>query len=308
MFKQQIIGTINISLPLIAFFIIFPALLFNPFAHIISALALGALIWYLNYKQHKALEKALLYTPSGPHKEMFEYLIRSCNIDPSTINLRYAYTAQQIAMAMSKTVIIDPTSCSMCNNDPSSTPVVTVFTQIYASNLNNLQKERQALQSQLTPEAQHFIFRHELGHVVDQYAYKKFWIIFAIGSIATFAAISTAKLILPFAQTSLAGALATIAGLFIGLLVDLFLTYASNFFFKVAAEKRADLFAAKHSSAQEITDAAHFFAQEQEIIEKYKDPKSLLLKLPSTILSGHPKGKTREAYLLKLVKDKNLNL
>jgi hypothetical protein len=304
MFKQQIIGTINIALPLIAIFYNFPALLWSPFGAIAGALLLGIYIWFLNYKQHKAQQKALLYVPSGEHKEMFENLIRSCNIDPATINLRYAYTAQQIAMAMGNTVIMDPTCCSICSDDPNVTPVVSMFTQLYASSLNTLQKERQAYQSQLTPQAQSFIFKHELGHVVDQFAYKKLWIVFAIATVATFAAISTTKLILPFADTALTGILAIVAGLFIGTVIDLVLTYGSNFFFKVAAEKRADLFAAKYSTAQEITDAAYFFGREQEIIEKYKDPKNLLLKLPLTILSGHPAGKTREAYLLKLAEDK----
>ena len=85
---------------------------------------------------------------------------------------------------------------------------------------------------------------------------------------------------------------------------DLFFTYSSNFFFKVAAEKRADQFAAKYSTAQTITEVAHFFGKEEEMIETYKDPKNLLLRLPSTILSGHPTGKTREAYLLKWTENK----
>lgn len=304
MLKQQIIGTINLSIPLIVIFYNFPNLLFSPIGPIIGSLLLGTYIWFLNYKQHQALEKSLLYAPSGEHKETFEHLIRSCNIDPKTITLRYAYTAQQIAMAMSNTIIIDPTSCSTCSNDPNAIPVITIFTQMYAPSLNTLQKERQIWQSELTLPAQSFIFKHELGHVIDQYSYKKLWIIFAIGSMATFTAISTVKLILPFTGTTLTSTLAIVVGLIVGMFVDFLLTYASNFFFKVAAEKQADEFAAKYSTAQEITDAAHFFAKEQEIIETYKDPKNLLLKLPSTILSGHPSGKTREAYLLKLAQHK----
>lgn len=304
MFKQQIIGTITVSFPLIVIFYNFPALLQNPYSPIFGGIILGAHIWRLNYKKHAALEKGLLYVPSGAHKEMFENLIRSCNIDPNTITLKYAYTAQQIAMAMSRTVIIDPTTCVICSDDANAIPVVNVFTQIYAAGLNTLQKERQLSQSQLTPEAQSFFFKHELGHIVDNYSYKKLWIIFAVGTTSTAIAIYTVKLLLPFTDSLATQSFAVIVGLFVGMFFDLFFTYSSNYFFKVAAEKRADLFAAKHSTAQEITKVAHFFGREQELIETYKDPKNLLLKLPSTILSGHPAGKTRQAYLLKLAENK----
>jgi len=297
---QNIIAIITLSWPLILFFYCFPALLLNPIGPIIGAIILGIYIWYLNYKQHTAAINGLLYSPSGAHKELFESWIRSCNIDPTTINLKYAYTAQQIAMAMGNLVIIDPTCCSICDEDASNIPVINVFTQMYAPNLNTLQKQRQDSHKELlTPAAQCFIFKHELGHVADNYSYKKLWVIFTIGTVATYIAILVAKLVIPFN-----GVLAICVGVLVGTIADILLTYASNLLFKVSAEKRADIFAAQYSSIEEITAAAHFFEKDQEIINIHKDPNDLLLKLPLQILSGHPDGTTRKTYLLKLAAEK----
>jgi hypothetical protein len=301
MFKQSFIGFINISLPVILFFYIFPALLFNPGAYLIVSICMGVYIWYLNYAQHIALQKALFYAACGKHKEMFDFYIKSCNLDPSKIILKYAYTAQQVAMAIGNTVVMDPTTCSICADDVNAVPVINVFQQLYEPTLNELGKKRQAWQSQnLTPEIQSFIFKHELGHVVDQYSYKKLWVVFLIGTLAVYGAINSAKMAVPV--VGLLGAV--FVGLVVGPCIDVFLTLFLNLVFKVAAEKRADAFAVKYSSSEEIIQAADFFAQEQEIIETYKDSNDWLLKLPTEVYSGHPNGRNRKKYLLQLAKNK----
>lgn len=259
-------------------------------------------IWYLNYAHAQATENGLLYLPSGKNQKIFESYIKLCQVDASKIIIKYAYTAQQIAMAIGKTIIIDPTSCSICNDDENTVSVKNIFHQLYEPSLTELAKKRQAWQLQnLTPEIQSFIFKHELGHVVDYYSYKKLWIIFLIGTLATYSAIHSAKIVL----SSIGGIGAIFIGLTVSIFVDIFLTLLSNLVFKVEAEKRADNFAAKYSSVQEIIQAADFFAQEQEFIEIHKDPNDLLLKLPLEIFSGHPNGKSRKKYLLKLVENKN---
>lgn len=298
MLLQSIISAINLSLPVIVFFYMFPEQVCNSWMPLIISCIMGIYIWYLNYIQHKALESRLLYFPSDKYQEIFESYIKSCNIDPKKIVVKYAYTAQQIAMAISNTIIIDPTTCSICSHDENALPVKNVFHQLYESHLNELSKKRQTWQSEnLTPEIQSFIFKHELGHVVDHYSYKKLWVIFFIGTLTIYGAIGATKIFL-----SSIGTIGSISiGLIIGIFLDNFLTLFSNLVFKVAAEKRADKFAAKYSSSEEITQAADFFAREQEIIEIYKDPNNLLLKLPSEILSGHPSGKHRKKYLLNLI-------
>ncbi|MBI2344993.1 M48 family metalloprotease [Candidatus Dependentiae bacterium] len=301
MLQQQIIGFIRLSLPIILFFYIFPELLTNFFVQLIVSVCMGIYIWYLSYVQTAALENGLLYTPSGEHREMFRSYITLCNVDPSKIIIKYAYTAQQIAMAIGKTIVIDSTTCSICSGDANVTPIINIFHQLYESKLNDLGKKRQVWQSQnLTPGIQSFIFKHELGHVIDHYSYKKLWVIFLTGALTVFAGITVVNMILFFTNPLLA----ILIGLIVGMFIDIVLTLFFNLVFKTAAEKRADKFAAKYSTAEEIIQAAHFFAQEQDIIEMYKDPNNWFLKLPTTIYSGHPQGKDRKEYLLKLAKNK----
>lgn len=301
MFRQQIIGFINISWPIIVLFYVFPGLLDNTLAHIVIYVFTGINIWYLNYAQHKRTENGLLYFPSAKYKEIFDTYIRSCNVDPAKIIIKYAYTAQQIAMAFSNTVVIDPTTCSLVHNDPNIEPVKDVFHQFYESNLNDLGKNRQTWQLQkLTPEIQMFIFKHELGHIVDWYSYKKLGIIFLIGTLSIYSAIGIAQIVSPLFGVVPAIMMALIVGVF----VDLFLTYFSNLCFKVAAEKRADAFAVKYSTTEEIMAAADFFEQERDVIEKYKDPNNWLLKLSPMIYSGHLDGQSRKKYLLQLLENK----
>lgn len=298
---QQIVGCVNLSIPIITLFYFAPYLLHNIIACIVASVALGIYIWYLNYLQHNNLQKNLRYSPTGTHKDLFENIIRSCDVNPETISIKYAYTEQQIAMALGSTIIIDPTTCTICHDDPQATSVMNVFTQLYEPRLNSLAQHRQVWQRQnLTPDIQMFIFKHEIGHIVDNYSYKKLWIIFGIGSLATLSGIITAKLVM----NHVGGFTAIVTGILAGAIADLLLTYGSNYFFKVAKERKADIFAAQHSTAEEITQTAHFFAQEHDIIERYKDPKNLWFRLPITILSGHPNGKTRQAYLLELARSK----
>jgi len=298
MFMQQITGVIHLSIPVIILFYVNPALLQNPLGPIICSLVLGLYVWFLNYQQHKASIMRLVYVPSGAHKELFESWIRSCGVDVARIQLRYAYTAEQCTMTMGNTIIIDPICCSVCDGDATIVPVKSIFHQIIEPSLSENTKKRLAAYKEfLTPEAQAFLFKHEVGHVVHRFAAKKLCLIFLSGVMAAYVGIEVAKLVLVFN-----GFLAILLGMIVGGVLDLLLTYATNLFFKYCAEKNADIFAARYCSTDEIIAAAQFFAKIQEINETFKDPQNFLNRLPSA-LKGYPEGKTRAAYLLKLAKE-----
>ncbi len=301
MLKATFIAYVNFSIPIMLIFYIFPALILNNLADLMISIPMGIWIFYLNYMQLRKGENSLLYAPSGRHKELFDSYIRLCNFDPSKVIVKYAYTAQQMGMAMGNTLIIDPTTCSICKDDLNANPVLNIFHQLYEPNLDELGKKRQSLQLQnLTPEIQSFIFKHELGHIVDHYSYKKLGIIFVISTLSFYGGISITKFILP-----LFGFLPAIfSGILIATFLDIFLTLLSNLLFKVRAEKIADRFAVKYSSKEEIIQAAHFFVEEQEIIEAYKNPNDWVLKLPIELYSGHPNPKSRKKYLLQLAENK----
>ena len=293
--QQQIFVIVKLTSPVIVLYNIFPAFLLTPIGQVTGALLVGTYIWYLNRKQHNATINALRYAPTDSHKTFFEELIRSCDIDPQTVTLKYAYTGEQIAMAMSNTVIIDPVIFSLVDEDPGATPVRNIFNQSFEPVLTATQKQRMVEHKQLlTPAAQHFIFKHELGHVVDHFSPKKLFIIFWIGTVAAYAGIKAGLYMLP-----VSGVVAILTGAIIGWLTDILATYASNVFFKVGAEKRADAFAIRYSSAQDLRAAAEFFEQHQLVCDSHKEPGNLFAHLPPEIISGHPNGKVRAAYILK---------
>lgn len=298
---QQIVGIINLSLPVIGVFYMMPAFLDNYLWILAVSGFIGVYVWYLNYLQHISVIKRLLHLPSGSYKELFESWIRECNVDVATVEIKYAYTGDNTAMAMSNTILVDPMLCSLSDGDTGSDAVKNIYNLHIEPTLTPACKQRlEAYKKLLTPQAQAFIFKHELGHVVDAYSYKKLWMIFFDGTVFALAGILSAKYLMSYNVY-----LAVLVGMIVAGLVDVFLTYASNVLFKYQAEKHADFFAAQHSSKDEIQAAAHYFVEHEKILETYPDTSAgLPSKLPSIILSGHPSGKSRSAYLLQLAAKK----
>ena len=297
MLRQQISGIINLSFPLIIVYAIYPPFLLTLPGQIACATALGFYVWYLSYKGLIQLTKTLQFIPTGDHKDEFEGLIKSCNLETSTIILKYAYTNESIAMAAINTVIIDPITWHGLSDDPQAIKVEEIFKMHIEPNLTVLQKERIAsIHELLTLPAQRFLFKHELGHVVHNFSYKKLAIIFSIGSLAAYSGIIAAVYAL-----QIHGLLAILVGMFVGGSVDLFLTYVSNILFKLQEEKAADRFAAKYSSDEEIQAAAYFFEQHQYILDKGKEMNSLLSFVPASIFTGYQTGSDRSACLLQLM-------
>ena len=95
------------------------------------------------------------------------------------------------------------------------------------------------------------------------------------------------------------GGVAIIVALIVAGLIDILMSYVSNVLFKVKAEYNADIFAAQMSSMQENEAAAEFIEKHDSIIRENPEP-TVLAKLPSEILSGHPNAKSRVSYLRDL--------
>lgn len=298
-FKQQIIGIFNLSLPILFFAWAYPTVIITEHGKLICSFLLGFYVWYMNYKTTRNQAKILKFIPTGESKNAFDKLIHACNINPQTINLRYGYTNEMLAMAMFNTVVVDPLLWLDVEEDPEFIKVTNILKEHVLPTLPALQKERlEKIKQVFTPSIQCFIFRHELAHVIYNYSTKKLLLMGITGFITAYTGISVAVALKHL------GGIAIVIGMLAAGVIDLFISYGSNVFFKSFAEKNADAFAAQYSSCEEIEAAAEFFEQLQDIQNVHKDPNNILATLPSIVLSGHLDGKSRGQFLRKLAAKK----
>lgn len=297
--KQQLLGLFNLSIPFIILYQIYPAILLSTSGKIICSLLMGLYVFYLDYRTTKTQTNSLKYSPSL-YKPELEQIIIDCSMSPQSVNLRYGYSSETIAMTIMNTVIIDPILCQKFNQDPEAIKVIDILNHSIIRAMPDKQKERiEKIKNILTPEVQIFIFKHELGHVFANYSYKKSTL---IGLTAVVIAYTGFTITFYFLKTF--GFFAILIGIIIAGLTDLILGFSSNILFKAREEKNADLFAAKFSSPAEINAAANFFEILQEIVNADKPSMKPLDALPSTILNGYYDGKTRAKYLRAVVKSK----
>jgi len=293
-FKQQALGVLSIGFMIAAVYFFYPQLLSTTIGKLVCSLLVGLYIYYLQRKATKNLAAALQFIPSGESKAHFDAMISSCNMDPNKIRLRYSYTDSGIAMAMFDTVCIDPLLWNGLESDPEYLKALGVIEQYISPVIPVHIKERLPKFKQILSEgAQRFIFKHELGHVFNNYSEQKLLITGMIGVLAAFIGISVAM-----ATISLSFG-AFLLGLLSGGLADLLLSYASNLIFKLREEKNADLFAVTYSSPEDIEAAANFFEAHQKIVNAHVEPDNILALLPQQLLTGHPDGKSRAGYLRK---------
>jgi hypothetical protein len=297
MFKQQVIGTINLSIPLIILYQFYPILLVSVAGRLFCAAVIGSYIYYLNRNALLTMVRTLTFVPTHRHKKEFEDLITECNLNPQNINLHYSYTNKQTALAALNSVVVDPLIWSMVDEDPQAKQVKDIVTPMLANAFKDKAYVEEAKQV-FSTAAQRFVFKHELGHIFHNYSSKKLTIIWLIGTSSAFMGMTAAVNFLHWG-----GMAALLVGLVTGGVIDLMLTYISNFFFKVQEEKKADFFAARYCSREEIDAAADFFEKNQHIIDAHFS-ESIMHKLPSTIVSGHPTIPARVHYLRQLAAQK----
>lgn len=291
MFKQQLIGVINLAIPIVILAQIYPAFLLTFLGQFICSLFVGIYCYYLNYIASNNSIKNLQYSPSGEYKKELDDAIIKCKMNPNDITIRYSYTNTMVATTTFNTISLDPILCSETNQDEQALIAKDVIEKHVLINSSQSVKDNLIkINAILSPEAQRFVFKHELGHVFYNYAYKKLMLIGLIGFIMAYAGILTA-----IKTFSSLGFFAILLGIIVAGFVDLLLTYSSNVFFKAYEEKRADFFATKYSSKEEINSAADFFEKLQDIHDEADF--GLYSKIPTIILSGHYNGRTRAKYL-----------
>ena len=168
--KNQFIGILNLSLPVLAVAYFYPSLLCQWYTILLVSLALGLYIFYLNYKMARNQIDGLLYKPTGLVREKIEKIIIDCGLDPVSFELRYAFSNEMIGSATFNTIIIDPLVWSIIEEDPEAIKVKQILEAQLVPNFSELQKKRySAIKEVFSPYAQRFIFKHELAHVAHNF-------------------------------------------------------------------------------------------------------------------------------------------
>jgi hypothetical protein len=294
--RNQISSVMSLSLPLMAFSYFYPWIFDSWYGICGVSLLMGLYIFYLNYKAARAYNNGLIYKPSGQVKDYLEKITRECGLNPNDLEIRYAYTQEMIGSANFNMIRLDPLLWSLITDDLEAQKAKQVLETHIVPTLSEIQRKRiSAIQQIFTPGAQQFIFKHELAHVIHTFSRKKLALVGCVAALAALSGIITAQLLFP-----LFAGVALIIACVVAACMDLFLSYASNVVFKVRAEYYADVFAANHSSVQEIEAAAVFFEKHASILQENQD-QTLLAKLPAEILSGHPSTNKRVKYLRGLV-------
>lgn len=297
--RTQIFSVINLSLPLMAVAYFYPWVFSQWYGILGTSLVMGLYVLYLNYKAAINQNVGLLYKPSGSVKEYLEKIIVECGVNPNDLEIRYAYTQEMIGFATFNMIRLDPLLWSLIAEDLEAQKAKQVLETHIVPTLSEIQRNRiSAIQQIFTPGAQQFIFKHELAHVIHTFSRKKLALVGCIAALSAASGIITAQVLFP-----LFGGVALIIACIVAACMDLFLSYASNVIFKVRAEYYADVFAANHSTAEEIKAAADFFEVHAVIMHENQE-QTLLAKLPSEILSGHPNAKSRVNYLRNLALQK----
>ncbi len=292
---QEILGISRLSVPLALLYLLFPHRLFSFLGITVCALVMGTYVAYATYKTTKNMADGLKHVPSEQHMRVFHSEITQCGLQPEDVCLRYAYADDGIAITMLNTVAIDPMLWKGITDDPEFTKAKGIIeTHVIPGIPEDKKKLHTKINEALSPDAQKFIFRHELGHVFHNYSNKRILLTGIIGAVTALTGLLSAYTVI----TTVGSIGAVLLGILVASATDLFLTYSSNLFFKAREEKKADMFAIRYSSKEEINAAADFFEQYEQCAQEYrKNTGGLMNSMPTTLLTGHPDGITRSHYL-----------
>lgn len=292
---RQFIGFFLLFVPFLLLYSYKPQFMLSFYGALIYALLVGFRTGYVYYQSSKNLVKGLKFVPSGSVKNYFEEQVKEVGLNPQDIAFRYAYCDSNIALTVFNTIIIDQMMWHGCDEDSVCVEAQNLIKiQIQPVLLPVQKKFHQQIKGALTPDAQRFIFKHELGHVVDNYSWKRIILNGIIGFGGMYSGIFVGK-ILVLANY---GLVSLLAGIITGGVVDLLLTFVSNVVFKAPKETGADSFAIKHSSKKEIAAAADFFEKyEIYAIEYRKTMGDTISDSAPRFFRGYAPSKERVAYL-----------
>lgn len=285
----------QLSLPFVIIYFYKPEFILSFHGAIFCSLLVGLRAVFIFYQQTNNLVKGLKFVPTGKSKEYFDKQIKEVGLNPDDVSLRYAYCDSNIALTAFNTIMIDQMIWKGFDEDSVCIEAQNVIkTHIEPALSVHSKKLHKEIKDALTSDAQKFIFKHELGHVVDNYSWKKIALNGVIGFLGMYFGFYVAQSLIGVYDGLLVFCLAiTSAGL-----TDVSLSWLSNALFKAPKEKEADMFAVKYSSKQEIEAAANFF----EKYERYaKDYRKVIGDTHSGIaprfLMGYVPGKERVQYL-----------
>lgn len=297
---QQITGVINLSLPVIMVYQLYPALLYTYWGIFICALVIGIVTYYLNRRATVNMVRALTYHPSLAYQQRLASLMQQCGINPKDVILIYAYTNEQIIISAFNTLILDPVLWSSLADDSEARKVIEIFETHTLPTLSSVQKQRiETIKTIFPVEAQSFFFKRQLAHIYNHFTTKK---LFVIGFVATLAAYIS--ILAAMSVVHISGLLAIGVGIVTGFVTDLAFTYLSNLFFKLKEEKAADLFAAHYSSHKEIEAAIFFLEEHKKMRDSFKNPPQFLDFVPYSLATGHYDSVTRANYLREVAHKK----
>ena len=298
--RQELIGIFNVSLPIIFVAYFFPQYVFTVWGVIFLACAVGAYLFFRNFQATIAGKKSLLFAPTGAQRELLFREAERCGVSADAVDFRYAYCDDAISLTMFDTIALDPMLWTGIDDPEFAKAHDIVVQHVLPTIPENKKQFHVKIKEILSPDAQKFIFRHELAHVLYNFSNKRIVINGVIGFLFTIAALATAFVVLP-----VLGVWPAIAGgILVAASVDLLLSYATNYFFKARAEKNADLFAVQFSSNKEINEAADFFAGYELAAQEYR--KSIGFPVhPPIFITGYINGVDRAEYLNQLADLKN---
>jgi len=291
---QEFTGLIPFAVILFIVFLIIPGHFFKIGTIIALSLVFGICVSCLNYFITQIQLDVLKFSPSELWMKPFEHDISQCGLQPKDVNIRYRFANDSVALTFFNTVTIDPMMWKGLEHDQAAidakknietfvTPKIPIKTKLFLDNIKNI----------MSPEAQKFIFKHELGHVFHNYSLKYIVLAGTMVAVATFIALISAGATI----TSLGGTAAIMIGLTLGGSTKLILGYSKNVFFKAREERMADDFAAQFSTKEEIEAAADFFEHYESHAQEYRKDLELNSNIPSIILTGYTDGKTRAQEL-----------
>lgn len=295
---QQIIGVTYIAIFFISLYQISPSFALSRQGVALWSLLVGLYVGGVSYYTTHSQSQGLLFAPTGPHSQQFTQEVSKCGCDTEIVCVRYAYTDDAIATTHFNTIALDSMAWSTTQNDPEAVKARDMIEKCIIPHVPADKKElHTAIQNNLSKDAQAFIFRHELGHVFYNDSMRRVVRAAFVGAIGMGMTLTLASLLMPI----LGGVRTALACVGVGAVADLLFGYASNLFFKVYEEKRADLFAAKFSSQKEIEAAASFFETYEVACGKYRDGlNSMLYLLPLSLYNGHIDGVIRARYLREI--------
>lgn len=299
-FLQSFIGHINFALPIAIVYYYFPDFVLSLSGAVFFGLMIGAYIVWLHYYQNSALVKRLQFMPSGSAAEYFNKQVVAAGLDPRNVILRYGYNDDQIGVTVFNAVIIDQMLWKNIDDPECLKAQEVVKTHIIPTLSESKKRQLAQINEALTEPAQRFIFNHELGHVADNYGYKRLGLTGLSGFFSVFSGLYfVAKFITVLdPMTMLLGAF------MVAILVDVTCPYFINYFFKSYKELQADRFAARVSSKQEIEAAADFFEKYETIAQEYRDAIGDFSLIPLVFRIGYVDGHERVRRLRKLAQGK----